>query len=160
MTTKATPSHDTLTDSQPIVWIVAGLFAFVGACFLALAVQETARGHVGLPVAGALLAAIIGLVSAGYAARTAERLTLDLDRLRRTVTLTGRLPWRRRSTTWRFTDVAGVEVEEDQDSDGDPIWRTVLVLRAGDRVPLMANWRHDREHCERYRDTATAALGR
>lgn len=160
MTLKATPGHAVLSDSQPLVWLVVGIFGIVGVAFLGLAAQEAARGKVGLPVAGALAAGLIGVGLALYAARQAERLVLDIDRWQRRVLLSGRLLWRRRERTWSFNEIDDVEIEEDKDSEGEHVWRTVLVLESGERVHLMANWRHDRERCERYRDDARHALGR
>lgn len=150
---------DSVSDSTPMVWVLAGLFAIVAGAFLALAVQETARGKVGLPVAAAMAVGFIGLVAATFAAGQAERRTLSVDRLRRTVHLSGRLPWRRRGTSWKRGDISGVEIEQDEDSDGDPIWRTTLVLGSGERVPLMACWRHDRDYCERLLEQTRQLLG-
>jgi hypothetical protein len=160
MTHHVKPGHAVLSDSQPLVWLLAGIFGIVGFAFLGLAAQETARGKVGLPVAGDLAAGLIGVGCALYAAQQAERLVLDIDKWHRRVVLSGRLLWRRRERTWSFSEIADVEIEEDKDSEGEHVWRAVLVLKSGERVPLMANWRHDREHCERYRDDARRALGR
>lgn len=149
---------DSLSDSTPILWLLAGLFGFVGACFLVLAAKELERGNPGLPAAGAMAAGFAGIIVAFYAAGQAERLILRADRLRRTVHLSGRLPWRRRDMSWQRHEIMGVEIEQDEDSDGDPIWRAVLALETGEHVPLMACWRHDRAACERYREQALMLL--
>lgn len=134
----------TFRDNPSLVLLPAGIFAVVGACFLVLGVQEVGRGA-RLPALGALAVGSIGLLCGYLAALHAERLSVTVDRRGRRISLVGRLPWRRRVETWDFDQVATVEPEAWDDGDGGPMWRPVLVLKGGRRVPLMANWRRDRE---------------
>ncbi len=123
MSTRTPARLEFLSDSTPILWLLVGLFGFVGACFLIIAAKELERGNTGLPAAGAMAAGFVGILMAIYAAGQAERLILRIDRLKRTVHLSGRLPWRRRELSWKRHEIIGVEIEQDQDSDGDRIWR-------------------------------------
>jgi hypothetical protein len=92
-----------------------------------------------------MLAGVIGIFGGYLAARHAEHISILFDRRRRKIFLVGTLPWRRRRAAWRFDDVATVEPEQRLDSEGDPMWRPVLVLKSGERIPMMANWRNDRD---------------
>jgi hypothetical protein len=45
--------------------------------------------------------------------------------------------------TFPLDQIAGLDVEQGADSDGDPIWRPVLRIRNGERVALSQLWSHD-----------------
>ena len=49
------------------------------------------------------------------------------------------LPW---------DEIGSVELQQDKDSEDSPVFKPVLVLRSGRRLPLMANWSHDKQSCE------------
>lgn len=133
----------TFQDNPLLLLVPAGIFAFVGACFLVIGFDEAARGA-SLPALGAFAAGLGGFLAAYLAARHAEQISVTFDRSSRRVVMVGRLPWQRREETWHFDEVDTVEPEVWDDSDGT-MWRPLLVLKSGQRIPLMANWRRDRE---------------
>lgn len=142
MTTPDAPY--TFRDDPSLLLLPAGAFAAVGAGFLAIGIGEVARGaH--LPAFGACAAGVIGILSGYLAANHAEPISVTFDRDTRRVSREGRLPWRRRLETWHFDEVETVEPEEWDDGDGGLLRRPVIVLKNGRRVPMMANWRRDRD---------------
>ena len=149
----------TFRDNPMLLLLPAGIFAAVGACFLVIGVGEVGRGAL-LPALGAFAAGLVGLLSGFVAANHAEPISVTFDRGSRRVSMSCRLPWRRHSETWHFDEVETVEPEEWDDGDGGPMWRPVLVLKSGRRIPMMANWRRDhgltldacRRACEQLRN--------
>jgi hypothetical protein len=137
-----------MTENDPRVvfhnhaWLLllpASLFAIVGSMFGTLGVYELVHGGAWLPTHAALGAGVLGLASAVYIYRQAERITVTFDCQTQLVVLEGRLLWRRRREQWRFDEVETVDVEQWDDTDG-PLWRPYMLTKIGARVPLMASW--------------------
>lgn len=148
-----------ISDNPLMMWFPAGLFTAVGAAFIVLGVQEAGRGQAPYVVAAAIGIGAVGVFVGVHVARQAECITVDIDRLTRRVTLTGQLLWRRRSRVWAFNEIAGLEVEEGEDDDGDPIWRAWIRLVGGERVAMTASWRHSCEDLMVAVERGRAALG-
>lgn len=135
----------TFEDSPSLAWLPTVLFSGVGAAFLALGINEGNRGSEPLAVS---LAFAVGSIAIGVAAWTlshCERITVSFDDQRRLIFFSGRLIWRTRQFTLPIRQVSNVEAEEKDDGDGGSMWRPVIVLLDGQRFPMMANWRHDKE---------------
>jgi hypothetical protein len=95
-----------------------------------------------------LTSLLIGIgVSAGalwwLAKNPATRIELDLTRQRLTLTRSGLL--RRDVRRLSFAELAGVELVQGKDSDGDPIWRPAARLQSGELVLLSELWSHDKQ---------------
>lgn len=148
-----------LCDNPVMMWPVVVLFTLVGAAFVALGVQEAARGASPPARAAAFGVGCIGLFMGAFAARHAERITVAIDRPGRRVFLTGWLPWRRRERSWSFDEIAGFELEEDTDDDDGRTWRAWIRLASGERVAMMANVRHHRDDVARAVELANQGLG-
>lgn len=149
-----------LRDNPAILWLPAGLFGFVGATFIVLAAKEAGRGGPPLATAGAMAVGSMGVFMGLFAAREAERIVVDIDRLHRRVTRTTSLLWRRCSQSWSFDEIADFELEEARDEDGDPIWRAWMRLANGERIAMMAIFRPGRDATAATVERARAALGR
>jgi hypothetical protein len=132
----------TFRDNPWYMLLPAGLFAVVGAFFMALGIQESGRGSHHLSSFAAFSAGFTGLAGAFVLFRQAECIAVNFDRDRRVVTLDRRLLWRQQRDQWLFDDVETLDVERWDESDG-PLWRPCLILKSGVRVPL-TSWNNDK----------------
>jgi hypothetical protein len=139
MTEKSTSI--TYRDNPWYMLFPAGLFGIVGGFFVALGIQESARGSHHLGSTAALGVGLAGLAVAFALFRQSERRIVTFDRNQGVVNLDRRLLWRLRQERWLFKDIATVDAERWDDSDG-PLWRPCLVLKSGLRIPL-ASWNND-----------------
>lgn len=142
-------------DHCKLVWLPVTTSAILGAGFILIGGWEFVGGSSSVPALAAIAAGIVAIVCSSVFSRYAESIRVTFDSGSRRVELVGRLPWRQRRATWSFDEVDTIEPESWDDGDSGPLWRPVLVLKRGDRVPLIANWHRSRlitdDVCERAR---------
>ncbi|NWG71130.1 MAG: hypothetical protein HXY23_05900 [Parvularculaceae bacterium] len=151
------PRKDVFQHHPVANWLVAVVVLCLGIGFLVIAARETAAGGPLLPALGAAAVGFIGLAMSIFAARHAERITIEFDVERRLVRFTGHLPWRTRHAEWSFDEIAKLKVETWDDGEGK-VWRPLLALKNGDVVPL-TTWQSDDARVDALRDHGNALLG-
>ncbi|NWH08390.1 MAG: hypothetical protein HXY22_07075 [Alphaproteobacteria bacterium] len=136
-----------LRDNPGREWVLAALFAGVGACFVALPWVSTDPVE---PLMG-LAAQIVGFVGLGMSAfvlRRSPRSSVRIDRAARRLWVSRWAPWHRERVSLSFDEISAATLEEERDGDGDPCWRPVLTLKSGAKLPLTLLHRHDERGLE------------
>lgn len=141
-----TDAQSTFQDNPYLVWLPIAACAGLGIGFLIIGAREMVERGPSLPALGALSAGLVGLACSYLFTAYAESIAVTFDRTSRQIRLVGRLPWQRREASWAFEDVEAVEPERwDGVDGGQPMHRAVLVLKNGERIPLIANWHRDQQ---------------
>jgi hypothetical protein len=123
---------------------LALLFALVGTIFV---VGGATSGQ-----AAAVLSGAVAMAVAGWVLRTHASVRTELDRENGVLTVTeSSLALRPRVATRRLADVAAVEVETRQGTEGD-VHLVVIALRSGERFRLDHEGGVDRAATEREAD--------
>ena len=155
----ATRREDYVADAVGCVRAFASVFVVTGA----LALLAAALGWGGLDAQGAVERWAVALIGAGHLGGGlflwAGRWSGAVVR-RRGVEWTERgllRPARRRQIA--PSEVDRVEVEEERDSDGDAVFRVVLRLRSGERLPLTRQFAPFREAADETAAAVAARLG-
>ena len=153
----ATRREDYVADAVGCVRVFASVFVVTGLFALSAAVL----GAGGLDAAGAWPRGAVALIGAGH---LGGGLFLWAGRWSGAVVRRRGVEWAERGLfrparrrTIAPSEVARVEVEESRDSDGDAVFRVVLLLRSGERLPLTRQFAPFRERCH---ETAAAVAER
>lgn len=107
----------------------------------------------------ALIAGGIAVAASIHLVRQMERVTVSFDRGRRRLTLERRLFWRRRRSQWSYDEIATIDIETWNDSDG-PLWRPSIILKSHERIAMRASWSNDRQDALDIQERALALLDR
>jgi hypothetical protein len=133
-------------DTPGCFWLFGLWFVAGGAFAIALPFIATNAGE--LAWWERALAALIGLaVLAGglYVIGEAPAVRAELDPAADRGVVTTRALWRRERAEFRCSDVVFVELKEERDSDGDPLFQLRCRLRDGRVLPLQSRPAYGRE---------------
>lgn len=148
-------------DSPGLHWILGLLFLVVGGLCIAgplgLFHSRDSLGWLGRSLF--MLMGTVGAVTGLWVLCGSPRSTLEVDRRRDRVRLRRRGLRGRQTWTWAIREIAGVQVVESKDSDGDPVFRLEVVARDGAAVPVSVLWTHGREPAEATATRLREALG-
>lgn len=151
-----------IQDSPRSRWVFGGLFAAAGGLAIAAAFGWVASDQSLLPLARLGLGLVGGLaVAAGaWVSWRAPRLTLVVDRSRRTVTVTHHGLVRHTVEQLPVAAVADVRVTKERERKGDPVYRVELVLHTGSVVPASRPHLRDRAECMQAAERLWNVLGK
>ena len=146
MRVESRPGELRLSDAPGLYWLLGLLFVGLGAVAVA-APLGLATNAGDLPPWGRLASVAMGLSLIGGGAWTLlrapySRVRLDVAGRCGAVIRAGVAG--RSVQRFDFAAVAEVDVEATEDDEGHPIYRPVLRLQNGDRLPLSLLWQHHR----------------
>lgn len=148
----------TFHNHSRLAWLPIGACAFLGAGFFLIGVREIIDGGPSLAGFAAVMMSAVAFLCMAVFSQYAESISVTFDTGCRRVELTGWLPWRQRHESWNFDEVASIEPECWDDGDGAPVWRPAMVLKSGERIPLIANWHRNRKRTDDLCFRARAAM--
>ena len=134
-------------DAPGLHWLLALLFAGVGALFL-LASLGVASNVAALRAWERALAFAMGAIAVAvglWVLDCSPSSRLRVDRTARRVVVTRAGLRGRQEQAWPMADVSGVTVVDKLDDEGGAIFQAHLVLRDGRAVPVSMLWWHGGE---------------
>ena len=150
-----------LQDRPGCIWLLCVLFILLGALFV-LGPLFLFNDRTEQPWYVSAAAIFMGSAALGVGLWQANRVpltTITLDRLSRTITVVAWGLAGRNVRHWPFSDVAGLIVVQEQDSEGDPVYRLQLILRTGEATWLTGVYLHTREPYDQAAGRARAFIG-
>ena len=160
MKIEESPESLILRDQPGCIWGLGVFFLLIGALFvLGPLVLFSDRAEQPWTVNG--LAVVMGLagVGAGVWVLRVPLTTITFDRLDRAVTVRSWGLRRERNRRWTFAQVAGFQVVEEKDSEGDPVYRLQMELHGGEMVWLTYVHLHFRDSYDQAAQRARQFLG-
>lgn len=156
--TPALPAPIDIRNRLPIFgWVFIGIFLGFNAIFTYILGRDGPPRSAPGPIMHLVLGGfwMVGItVAAHLCSIPATRLTQAPDGGLR---LVSRTPLRKRVEHLPRASIAAVDLVQDRDSDGDPYWRTELLLADGSRRPVHEG--HDRAVQDATSQALRAALG-
>lgn len=148
MRIRSTADLMVVKDAPGCIWLLALMFV-AGATVCLAAAAGLVDGDGGPISAWARLAAfVVGAAHLGAALwifRGHPATETVMDRAQGLVVMRASGVGRGREDAFRFSDVAAVEVREEKDGDGDPIYTLTLRLKDGRALPLHSLPQHGRD---------------
>lgn len=143
---KQSSQHLVLRDSPGCFWLLGALFIFVGGLFVSGALGLATDAHT-LSLMQRLLVVLMGstgvAVGVGVIVQAPQTVSV-FDRQTQQVVITRRSVLGSTVTRYSLHDVSTVQIREDADSEGSPVFQLELVLRSRQSVPLSRLWMHHR----------------
>lgn len=137
---KIRENDDVLVISQrPVaMWLLGGFFVLIASLFI----YGASGGYTNIaemPPYARLVTIIfgsIGIFAGIYTIHTAPYVILKIDRRERTISLRKNGLLGGETFEFTFSEISGLRVTDDLDTDGDPVWTLVLELADGGTIPI------------------------
>lgn len=155
------PEKLILQDRPGCIWLLCVLFILLGGLFV-LGPLFLFSDRAEQPWYVSAVAIFLGTAALGAGLWQAGRVpltTITFDRLSRTITVAAWGLAGRSVRHWPFSDAAGLKVAQEQDSEGDPIYRLQLILRSGEAAWLTGVHLHTREPYDQAAGRARVFIG-
>lgn len=153
--------HLTLHDRPGCIWLF-GLIFVASGLFVLWGLAGGFNNSDDLSLRARLIITMIAIAHmAGglYTLRAHPAITAHFDGREQRASIQQRSLLHRHDWQGHFSEIHAVVIEEERDSDGDPIFTVGLRLKRGRVVTLTALPRHTREPCEQLAARLRAFLG-
>jgi hypothetical protein len=140
-----------IQDSPGLSWLLGALFLGIGGL--------TAAGPLGLFEHSTDLSmgvrtlvfglGIIGIGAGGFVVRGSPLSISVVDRHTRQITIARRNLFGGSSAQIAFSDIKKVDILQNHNPEGDPIYQIQFTLQDGRTIPVSVLWEQDRQFCER-----------
>lgn len=150
MRTKVEPGRLILEDSPGCFWLFGLFFLLLGSLPIAglLGLFAEPWKVRGWQAPAAVLMGLAAVAAGVYVVYTSPRSRVSFDVTRGQVSVARRGLLRREGQRFGLDELRAVEVVEDADGEGDPVYTVRMRLTRGEPCELSSLWIPNRRHCE------------